>query len=480
MNYRMIRYFLGQLLKVHALLMCLPLALSLIDADGARIPFLITVTICGALGLLMTLKKPENKAIFAREGFIIVALSWVMISLIGALPYTLSGYIPHYLDAVFETVSGFTTTGSSILTDIEALPRSLLFWRSFAHWIGGMGVLVFVLALLPKAEFQTMHVMRAEVPGPTVGKLVSKMRLTAQLLYGIYLFLSIAEVILLLLGGMPFFDSVVGTFATAGTGGFSIKNASIAFYDSAYCDAVITVFMLLFSINFNLFYLILFGQVTRALKSEELHWFFGIVAAAICLITINILPLYPSLGKAFRYASFQVASIISTTGFSTADYTTWPAFSQAIIVGLMIIGACAGSTGGGIKVARLIILIKTGFREAKRTVNPRSVIAIKLDGQPVEREVIHGVSAFFTLHVLLFAISTLVVSLDQYDFPTSASAVVTCINNVGPGLGAVGPSGNFAGFSCLSKLVLILDMLLGRLEIYPILLALSPMAWRRR
>lgn len=481
MNYKMILNKIGNILKFEAVFLLLPLVLSLYNKDGIAAGFIIPIVILLVLGFIFTLKKPEKKAIYAREGFIIVALSWVIMSLFGALPFFLSGCIPNYINAVFETVSGFTTTGATILTNIEILPDSLLFWRSFTHWIGGMGVLVFALAILPKSDAQSIHVMRAEVPGPKVGKLVSKTIVTARILYGIYIALTALEIILLWAGGMELFDSVVTSFSTAGTGGFSVLNASIGGYNSLYAEIVIMMFMFLFGINFNLYYLILVKQFKQACKSEELRCYFLIVAGSIALITINILSIYENIWQALRYSGFQVISVITTTGFGTADYVDWPFFSQIIIIFLMIFGACSGSTGGGIKISRIMILFKSAGREIKRVFNPREVISVNMDGKPVEEEVVRGVESFFVLHVAIVAISCIFVALDGFGFTVSetVSSVITCINNVGPGLGRIGLSGNFSDFSWLSKIVLSFDMLIGRLEIYPMLILFMPSSWKR-
>ncbi len=481
MNYKMLTYMLGRIMLVMAALMCLPFVIAIIKSERAVWGFLLAIVLQLVPGFFLSRKAPENKDIYAKEGLVIVGLTWVLTSLFGALPFYLSREIPSFIDAFFETASGFTTTGSSILNNIEALSKSTLFWRSFTHWIGGMGVLVFMLAILPKSHIrQSMHIMRAEAPGPQVGKLVSRMRSTARILYGIYLALTLIEILLLFLGGMPLFDSVVNSFSTAGTGGFAIKNASIAAYNSAYVDGVISVFMLLFGINFTLFYLILSGSVLQALKSEELHWYLGLVAVATIVITLNILPQYEQLGTAFRYAFFQVSAIITTTGFSTADYTNWPMLSQMILMLLLFIGASAGSTGGGIKVSRVVILVKSAFREIKKQIRPRSVSVIKMEGRPLEEGVATGVLSYMAVYLFIFVVSILLISVNNASFSTSFTAVATCLNNVGPGLDGVGPSQNFAFFSPFSKLVLVFNMLAGRLEHLPVLALFSPSTWKKR
>ncbi|MBE5780569.1 MAG: TrkH family potassium uptake protein [Clostridiales bacterium] len=479
MNIRMICHTLGNILRVEAALMMLPTLVGIIYGDDVT-AFYATIGILLVVGSAMSFRAPKNKNIYAKEGLLTVALCWVLMSAFGALPFFLSGAIPSYMDAFFETVSGFTTTGSTILVDIEALPMGMLFWRSFTHWIGGMGVLVFVLAIIPMAEGRNMHLMRAEVPGPTVGKLVPKMKSTAKILYGLYLGLTIIEVGFLMAGGMPFIEALLAAFSTAGTGGFCIKNASIAYYNSAYIDAVITVFMILFGINFNLYYLILIKRFKQAFKSEELRWYLGIILTATVLITLNIMHQYSGFMEAGRYASFQVGSIITTTGFITADYGQWPMFSQCILLLLMVFGACAGSTGGGIKTARLIILVKSMARGIKQMTHPRTVSVVTLDGKTVDDETMRGVNYFFTTYIALFALGVLLVSLDGMAFGDTFGSVLTCINNVGPGMGSVGAVGNFAHLSVLSKGVLTFMMLVGRLEIFPMLMLVLPSMWRKQ
>ena len=407
MNYKMVAYLIGKIMVIMAALMCLPFIVALINREDTIVGFTIAILCQLIIGFGMSIKKPKNTEFYAKEGLVIVALVWIFTSLFGALPFYVSGEIPSYMDAFFETVSGFTTTGATILTNIEALSDSALFWRSFTHWIGGMGVLVFVLAVLPKAHAtQSIHIMRAEVPGPQVGKLVSRMRSTARILYGIYIVLSIIQVLCLRVVGMTWFDSLLHTFSTAGTGGFSTKNASIAFYDSVLIDGIISFFMILFGINFTLFYLILTGNVIQALKNEELHWYLGIIALATLVITLDIRPLYDGFGEAFRYSIFQVSSIITTTGFITADYETWPIFSQTILVLIMFIGACAGSTGGGIKLSRVMLLLKSILREFRHQLRPRAISAVKLDGKAVDEKTFQGVVFYMSVYVLIFVVST--------------------------------------------------------------------------
>ena len=394
MNYPMIVYILGVILKVQALLMCLPALVAFYYGGSDLAAFLITIALTGVGGLACSFRKPKNTVIYAREGFLVTALSWILMSMTGALPFVIAGEIPHYIDAVFETVSGFTTTGASILTDVESMSRGLLFWRSFTHWIGGMGVLVFVLAILPLSGGRGLHIMRAESPGPVVGKLVPRVRDTAMILYGIYIVMTVVLILLLLLGGMPLYDSAIHAFGTAGTGGFSIWADSIAHYDSAYIDVVLSIGMILFGVNFNLYYLVLLGKVKTALKSEELRWYLGIVGAATLLTAWNILPQIGNVFQSLRYALFQVSSIITTTGYATADFHLWPEFSRVTLLVLMLLGACAGSTGGGIKTSRLVIMLKSARREIGRMLHPRSVYSIKFEGKSLEDETIRNAVSY--------------------------------------------------------------------------------------
>lgn len=479
MNGAMIVYTVGMLLKVEAALMCLPLAVCLIYGESPW-AFLFTIVLLLAAGTAATVRRPANDTIYAREGFFIVGLSWIFLSVFGALPFVFSREIPSFVDALFETISGFTTTGASILTDVEAMSRGMLFWRSFTHWVGGMGVLVFVLAVLPRSDAQTLYIMKAEVPGPTCGKLVARVRHTALILYGIYLAMTVILVILLLLGGMPLFGSLLHAFGTAGTGGFGIKATSIGYYNSAYFDYVIGIFMMLFGINFNLYYYLLLGDVASVFKSEELRWYLGIIAAATLLIALNILPVYGGFGTSVRYAFFQVSSIITTTGYTTADYALWPGLSQTILVIIMFIGAMAGSTGGGIKVSRIVVLVKSAWRELCTMRSPRTVRCIRLEGKPLDKQTGAGIHAFLTAYLLLFGLSVLLLSLDQQDHVSNFTAVTACVNNIGPALGACGPMGSYAPFSALSKLVLSFDMLAGRLEIFPMLMLFAPSSYRRK
>ena len=479
MNGWMIVYTVGMMLKVEAALMCLPLGVCLYYGESPW-AFLVTIFMLLTCGWMMSIRRPQDDTIYAREGFFIVGLSWLLLSVFGALPFVLSREIPNFVDAFFETVSGFTTTGASILTDVEALSQGMLFWRSFTHWVGGMGVLVFVLAVLPKSDAQTLYIMKAEVPGPTCGKLVARVRHTALILYGIYLAMTVILIILLLIGGMPLFDSLLHAFGTAGTGGFGIKATSIGYYNSVYFDYVIGIFMMLFGINFNLYYYLLLGDVVSVFKSEELRCYLGIILAATLLIALNILPIYGGFGTSVRYAFFQVSSIITTTGYTTADYTLWPGFSQTILVMIMFIGAMAGSTGGGIKVSRIIVLAKSAYRELCTMRSPRTVRTIKLEGKPLDKQTSSGIHAFLTAYLLLFVASVLLLALDQQDHVSNFTAVAACVNNIGPALGACGPMGSYAPFNAMSKLILSFDMLAGRLEIFPMLMLFAPSSYRRK
>lgn len=484
MNYRMVSYIIGQIVRVEGILMIPSLVVSVIYGESAFAAFLIPIVLSVAAGTLLTIKKPSNPDIFAKEGFVTVGLSWIIMSLIGALPFVIDGCIPSFVDAFFETVSGFTTTGASILTEIESLGRGMLFWRSFTHFVGGMGVLVFVLAILPQADTRSvklMHVMRAEVPGPKVGKLVSKIGRTARIMYGIYIGLTVIEMILLLAGGMSVYGSIVNSFATAGTGGFAIKNASIAAYDSAYIDYVIGIFMFLFGVNFNLYYLILIGHVGEALRSEELRWYLIITGVSTALIAADIYEIFGTVGESVRYAFFQVTSVMSTTGFATSDYNAWPALSKVILALLMFCGACVGSTTGGIKVGRIILLVKSGLREVKYMLHPRAVVAVRSEGKPVERDVLRGANSYMIVYIMLFTVSLFLVEMvEECDLVTGFTAVSACLNNVGPGLGEVGPAGNFSALTPFTKILLSVDMLAGRLEIFPLLMLFAPSTWRGR
>ena len=476
----MIVYIIAKMLGVEGAVLLIPAFVAFLYGESDVIQFLIVSAVLGAIFFIFGRKRPENKVIYAKEGLVIVGLAWILWSLFGALPFVLTGSIPSYVDAFFETVSGFTTTGSTILTDIEALPKGVAFWRSLTHWIGGMGVLVFVMMLTSLDDEHSMHLMRAEVPGPEADKLVPKARATARILYLMYFVLTAAEVVFLMFGGMSFYDALLHSFSTAGTGGFSNRNASVAYYDSAYIDGVITVFMILFGVNFNLYFLIRLKNWKDALKNEELHAYLGIIAGAVAIVTVNILGIYGNIVHAFRYASFQVASVITTTGFCTADFNLWHELSKVVLLGIMVIGACAGSTGGGIKVSRFLILVKSIKQEVRRMLHPKAVTIVKINGKRVGNDTIRSVYIYFISYILVMMVSILLVSINNFDFATTFSSVLTTLNNVGPGISMVGPVENFHMFSPLSKLVFCMDMLLGRLEIFPYLLLMSPELWRRR
>lgn len=478
MNYRIVVRVIGRILAIEALLMLLPAAVALIYGESV-VPWLIGAVITGAVGLLLGLFKPRSREYYAREGFVSVALSWVLMSAFGCLPFILSGDIPRFVDAFFEMVSGFTTTGSSILPNVELMSQGTLFWRSFSHWVGGMGVLMFMMAIMPMNEEHSMHLMRAEVPGPVKGKLVPKMRQTARILYLIYMGMTLVLVLLLLLGGMPLFDSLLHAFGTAGTGGFSNRALSIGYYNSAYIDWVIAVFMFLFGVNFNLYYLVLLRRSLKAMKSEEFFVYLALAAFASVTIALNILPERGSFMEALRYAVFQVGTIMSTTGYATADFNLWPAYSKMMLVLLMFVGACAGSTAGGMKVSRIVITAKACAAEIRHQVNPRSVSRVSMDGERMDAKALHTVCVFLMLYIAIFLISMLILSVEGLDFETTFTSVLTCISNVGPGLSLVGPMGNFAVWSEPAKLLLSFCMLLGRLEIFPILMLLAPGTWRR-
>lgn len=482
MNYEMMLFVIMNIARVEGALMLLPALVALIYGENTVAgKILIIAVLCICLGSVFSRKRPKRSDIFVKDGLMIVGLAWVMFSLLGALPFYFTGAIPRFVDAFFETVSGFTTTGSTILTDIESLPYGIHFWRAFTHWVGGMGVLVFVMAVIPLAGSKSLNIMKAEVPGPTMDKIVPKTRQTAKILYLIYVALTVAEVVLLVLGGMPLFDAFIHTFSTAGTGGFSNKADSVSFYDSAYIDGVITVFMALFGVNFNLFYLLLLGKFARVFKSDELRTYIGIIAVATLLITINIYPMYGSFLTSFRYSSFQVTTIITTTGMMTTDFNLWPSFSKGILLMLMFVGACAGSTGGGLKVSRVLLLGKYIKSEIRKIVHPRSIVSVKVDGKVMDDTVIRSVTAYIMIYMSILVVSYLMISLNELDLETTLTSVITCINNVGPGFGEIiGPTQNFSTLSDFSKLVLTLDMLIGRLEIYPILFIFSPRMFKRR
>ena len=478
MNYSIIIYIIGYILEIEAAFMALPLVTSLIYRETSGYAFLITIILCLALGIPMTYKKSSKKAFYTKEGFVTVALSWIVLSIMGAVPFVISGSIPHPVDALFETVSGFTTTGASILTDVEALPHCILIWRSFTHWIGGMGVLVFILSLLPLTGGYHMNLMKAESPGPSVSKLAPKVQSTAKILYTIYIAMTLIQIVFLLIGKMPLFDTLCTAFGTAGTGGFGIKADSMASY-STYLQVVITVFMILFGVNFNAYFFILTKKFAQAFKMEEVRYYFAIIAIAVLIITCNIYHMFGSIPEAFQQAAFQVGSIITTTGSATTDFNLWPEISRTILVLLMFIGACAGSTGGGIKVSRILILCKTVRKELHIFLHPNAVKKIKMDGKAIPHEVVRSTNIFFIVFVLIFSGSVFLIAFDDFDLITNFTAVAATINNIGPGLELVGPNGNFSMFSCFSKLVLTFDMLAGRLEIFPLLLLFVRDTWKK-
>ena len=480
MDTKIVRYILCRMLGVEAALLLVPVLVAVIYQEKCGIVFLIPIVILCLLLWVVGRKRPEHGQIYGKEGMVIVALAWILWSLFGAMPFTLSGYIPSYVDAFFETVSGFTTTGSSIIPDVEVLPHCLLFWRSFTHWIGGMGVLVFVLVVTSLDRKNSMHLMRAEVPGPEKDKLVPKAMSTARILYGMYLTLTVIEMVFLVIGGMNLFDSMIFSFGSAGTGGFSNYADSVAHFNSAYIDGVITVFCALFGVNFALFYFMILGDFKSILKNEELRTYILLIAGATAVIMLNIHSLYPTIGKSFRYAVFQVVTVITTTGYSTADFAQWPMFSKAVLMMLTVIGACASSTGGGIKVSRLLVGIKCVKREIVQLAHPKSVGIIRIGGKKVSSDVLRTIYIYFIAYVGILIGSVVLVSLDNFDFETTFSAVLTTLGNVGPGMAQVGPMGNFAGFSPLSKLILCFDMLAGRLEIFPFLVLFTAPAWRRK
>lgn len=475
MNRRMVFFIVGRIAIVEAALLLLPLAVAVFYAEKSAYSILISALIALAVGLFLWLtSRPSSRLIYAKEGFAIVAYAWLLMSAIGALPFVLSGSIPSYIDAFFETVSGFTTTGASILTEIESLDRGILFWRSFTHWIGGMGVLVFITAVVPNIADRSINILRAEMPGPTVGKLVPKSRDTAKILYYIYIGLTLAEMVLLCCGGMSLYESAVHTFGTVGTGGFGIKNDSISSY-SSYIQWVITAFMLLSSINFNLYYLVLIGKIRDIFKSSELKFFLFAVAGSIAIVTTNVFGMFGSFGEAVRHSAFQVISVVSTTGYGTVNFDLWPELSKSILLILMILGACAGSTGGGLKIARVVILLKSIGSEVKKLLHPRSVKTVTADGKKLDEAALSGVTSYFAIYIVIIFVVFVLLSFDSYDMETNFSATLACFNNIGPGFGEVGVASNYAGYSIFSKVLLSLAMLLGRLEIFPFILGLNPM-----
>lgn len=479
MNYRMVGYLLSLILLLEAALLLFPTAVALIYGEPV-LPFLWTIAILAVLSLPGLLQKPKNRRFYAREGFVCSALAWLLLSAFGALPFMFSGAMTSYADALFETVSGFTTTGATILTAVEGLPYSILFWRAFTHWIGGMGVLVFVLAFLPTDDGRAIHLLRAEVPGPNKGKLVPKLRHTALILYGIYLALTVLETVALCMAGLPFLDALTNAFSTTGTGGFSLKNASIAGYQNPAAEWIIAIFMFLCGVNFNLYFFLLIRHFRDAFHSEELWAYTAITLVATGVVCWNTFSLFTSFGDCLRTAFFQVTSLMSTTGFATADFAAWPALSQAVLMLVVFIGGCAGSTAGGLKVSRVLLLFKGAAHEVKHILRPKSVNVARLDGSPISGETLRAASNYLVIYWIFFLSSVLLLSVDGFDMLPNITGVLVCLNNTGPGLGMVGPYGNFAPYSVLSKLVLSVDMLLGRLEFFPLIVLCAPGTWKRR
>ena len=479
MNRSMILYVVGHVVMLEGVMLFLPCLVSLIYQESEGIDYLVMAVICMLLGAIIVKHKPKVNVFYLKEGCIATALSWIALSIFGALPMCISGDIPSFTDALFETISGFTTTGSSILTDVESISKASLFWRSFSHWIGGMGVFVFIMAILPMMGGSTMNLMKAESPGPSVSKLVPHVKDTAKILYGIYIAITICEATILRALGMPLFDSLTTTFGTVGTGGFGIRNDSIAGYSPA-IQITITVFMILSGINYTAYFYILTGKIKELFKIEEVRWYLAIIFGSVAVITWNVRSLYPTFSETLRHAFFQVGSIITTTGYATTDFDLWPALSKTLLVTLMFIGACAGSTSGGIKVSRILILLKTIRKELSLIIHPRQVKKIRMDGHPVDHETLRSANVFLVVYFVLLLTSMLLISVDEFDFSTNFTSVVTVLNNIGPGLNLVGPTQNFSIFSPFSKFVLMFDMLAGRLELFPMMILLMPSTWKRK
>jgi len=481
MNIAMVRYVVARLLQIEALLLIFPLIVSLIYRESWTyiFSFLIVMIMLAVIGQLFCIKKPENKRMTAREGFVIVAISWILFSFFGSLPFVINNDIPSLVDAFFETSSGFTTTGASVLTDVEALSHSSQFWRSFTHLVGGMGILVFALAVLPQIDSQSVNIMKAETPGPTFGKLVSKLSSSARILYLIYLSMTAIVAILLFLGGMSVFESLLHAFGVAGTGGFGVRNGSIAPYNNAYFEWVIGIGMLAFGINFNLIYLVLIGNIKQVFKSEELKWYFLIVMGAVGLVSINLMGQYSSFSTLIRDVFFTVSSVITTTGFTTADFGSWPLFSQMVVLSLMFFGACAGSTAGGLKISRVVVYGKILVSEIKRVAQPNRIVAIQYDKKPLSKGTKHGVANYLIIYTVVFAAVFLLITLDAPDFLSAFSAVAATFNNIGPALGTVGPAYSYSHLHDYSKIILSFTMLAGRLEIFPILILFAPRTWKK-
>ncbi|MCI8390992.1 MAG: TrkH family potassium uptake protein [Roseburia sp.] len=479
MNYLMVLYILGFILRFEAVFLLLPALVGLIYQESSGFSYLLTAALCFLFSFLLTRRKPKSSKLYTRDGFVTVAMSWVIMSIFGAMPFVLSRDIPSYVDALFETISGFTTTGASILNDVEALTHAGLFWRSFTHWVGGMGVFVFIMAILPLMGGSTMNLMKAESPGPSVSKLVPHVKDTAKILYIIYLGVTVSEILLLCVFGMPLFDAVTTSFGTVGTGGFGIKNDSFTGYSPA-LQNIVTIFMILSGINYSFYFCILSKRFRDAFQIEEIRWYLFIILAAVGVISVDTQHMYGSLGETVRHAFFQVGSIITTTGFATTDFDLWPSLSKTILVILMFIGACAGSTGGGIKVSRLVILFKSIKKEISLIIHPREIRKIRMDGHVVEHATLRSTNVFLCIYFVVLLFSTLLVSVDEFDFTTNFTAVVSTLNNIGPGLNLVGPTQNFSIFSVFSKFVLMFDMLAGRLELFPVMVLLMPGTWKRK
>lgn len=479
MNRRMVVFFLGWVLRIEAVLMVLPIICSLIYKESAVWVLIAIAVVSYFIGFLFSFKKPANQTLYTREGFVAVALSWIVLSIIGALPFYLTGTIGSFVDALFETISGFTTTGASILSEVEYMPKGVLFWRSFTHWIGGMGVLVFILAVLPMVGGDNIYLMKAESPGPSVGKLVPKVKQTAKILYAIYLCITVVEIIALKISGLPLLDSILMTFGTVGTGGFSVVNTGCLEY-TALQQNIITFFMVLCGMNFNIFFLMSIRRFKDALKSEEVLTYLGIYLFAVVTIAINVRGQFDSIWQAFHHSFFNTAACMTTTGFAISDFNTWPTYSKMVLISVMFVGGCAGSTAGGMKVSRIAIAAKTIGKELSHLIHPRSIKILKFEGKTIEHSVLRGVNVFFMAYLLTFVGSILLVSLEGKDVVTTVTAVIATINNIGPGLEGVGPMSNFAAFSPFSKCILMFDMLAGRLELFPMLLLFMPRTWRRQ
>ena len=479
MNYKIVLYILGKVMMFLAFFMLLPFVVALIYREKSGIYFLITALSTLVVGIGLSMIKPKDKRFYAREGFVVVSLSWIMISIVGAIPFVISGEIPNMVDAVFEIVSGFTTTGASILPRVEDLSKCMLFWRSFSHWIGGMGVIVFIMAIIPMAGGNNMHLLRAESSGSNVGKLVPKMKQTAIILYGIYMALTVIMFVALAISGMPVFENLCHTFGTAGTGGFGVVSDSIGSCTAAQ-QWIITIFMFIFGINFSFYYLIIFKKIGQALKMEEVRWYFLSYILAVVLVTWNVMEVVGNVGDTIRHSAFQVASLMTTTGYSTVDYEMWPSFSKGILLIVMFLGGCAGSTAGGIKISRFVIGFKALAKEVKKLIHPQRVKITKMDGKPISDDTTRMVCIYFLVYIAIYVFSFIIISIDNFDFETNFTAVAATLNNIGPGLGKVGPTDNFSFFSPISKIVLTIDMLIGRLEIFPMLILFMPSTWKNK